>query len=270
LGEALGLTNALRALARRVLPPAARRALRIAAAELPRRVRDFVPDLVNREQLPPPALRFHVAGSSDRRSFLTIGANAARQIVGAASRHRDPASLRDLLDFGCGCGRIARHIPRLLPQARVSGIDIDASAVAWCAGHLEGDWQVSAPDPPSDLAPGSFDVIYAVSVFTHLPEERQRRWIAELHRLLREDGLLIVTTLGPELVWTRPDLDTAQRERLLSRGFVYAPGAASFNEDSSFQSREYIEHHWDGFKLLEHTTHGLAQYQDLAVFGKDI
>lgn len=260
MGEALGL---IRALARRLLPRPARRALRIAAAELPRRLRDFVPDLVRRD-LPPARLRFHVAGSSDRQTFVSIGANAAKQLLDAAARHRDPATLRDLLDFGCGCGRIARHLPNM----RTTGIDVDAPSIAWCAKHLAGDWRVIAPDPPTSLPSNAFDLVYAVSVFTHLDDARQRAWIAELHRLMRDGGLLVVTTLGPELVWSRPDLDAAQRERLAAHGFVFASGAASFNEDSSFQSRGYLEREWNGFTLLEHTTHGLASYQDLSVFAK--
>jgi SAM-dependent methyltransferase len=254
----------LRSFARRLVPRPARRALRIAAAELPRRVRDFVPDLVRRD-LPPASLRFHVAGSSDRASFVSIGADAARQLLDAAARHRDPATFRDVLDFGCGCGRIARHLPGTM---HMTGIDVDARSIAWCRKHLAGDWLAIAPDPPTPLRPGTFDLVYAVSVFTHLGEERQRAWVSELHRLLRDGGLLIVTTLGPELVWSRPDLDATQRERLASHGFVFAAGAASFNEDSSFQSRSYLERDWTGFTLLEHTTHGLASYQDLSVFAK--
>ncbi len=264
MGEAVGLITVLR----RLLPRPARRALRIAAAELPRRVHDFVPDLLHRDGLPPASLRFHVAGSSDRRSFVTIGASAARELVDAAARHHERAALRDILDFGCGCARVARHMPALLPHVRLSGIDVDARTIRWCVRHLPGDWRAIAPDPPTALPAGAFDLIYAVSVFTHLPEERQRAWIAELHRLLRSGGLLIVTTLGPELVWSRPDLDAGQRERLASHGFVFAPGAASFNEDSSFQSRPYLEREWQGFELLEHTTHGLARYQDLSVFAR--
>jgi SAM-dependent methyltransferase len=254
----------LRSIARRLVPRPARRALRIAAAELPRRFRDFVPDLVKRD-LPPASLRFHVAGSSDRASFVSIGADAARQLLDAAARHRDPATLRDVLDFGCGCGRIARHMPGTM---RMTGIDVDAHSIAWCRRQLGGDWLTIAADPPTPLPSAAFDLVYAVSVFTHFGEERQHAWIAELHRLLRDGGLLVVTTLGPELVWSRPDLDAAQREHLVSHGFVFAPGQASFNEDSSFQSRSYLERDWAGFTLLEHRTHGLASYQDLSVFAK--
>lgn len=226
-------------------------------------MRDVVPDLVRRD-LPPARLRFHVAGSSDRSSFVSIGANAARQLMEAAARHRAPATINDVLDFGCGCGRIARHLPAM----RMTGIDVDARSIGWCAKHLAGDWRVIAHDPPTALPSSAFDLVYAVSVFTHLAETRQRAWIAELHRLLRDGGLLVVTTLGPELVWSRPDLDAAQHERLAAHGFVFAPGAASFNEDSSFQSRSYLERQWPGFTLLEHATHGLASYQDLSVFAK--
>jgi SAM-dependent methyltransferase len=221
--------------------------------------------LLRRGGLPPPGLRFHVAGSSDRRSFVTIGARAARELVDAAARHGERTAFRDVLDFGCGCGRVARHMPALLPGARMSGVDVDERSIRWCARQLPGDWRAIDADPPTVLPEGAFDLVYAVSVFTHLPEERQRSWIRELHRLLRAGGLLIVTTLGPELVWSRPDLDTAQRQRLASHGFVFAPGAASFNEDSSFQSRHYLDTGWPGFRLLEHTTHGLAEYQDLSV-----
>lgn len=228
-------------------------------------MRDLLPDLLQLDGLPPPQLRFHVAGSSDRRTFVTIGARAAREVTDAAARHQERGAIRGVLDFGCGCGRVARHVPKLLPHALMSGIDVDERVVRWCARHLAGDWRTIEPDPPTSLPGGAYDLVYAVSVFTHLPEVRQRAWIAELHRLLRNGGLLIVTTLGPELVWSRPDLDASQREQLVAHGFVFAPGAASFNEDSSFQSRSYLESQWPGFRLLEHTTHGLAGYQDLSV-----
>jgi SAM-dependent methyltransferase len=258
----------LRVWARRVVPRPARRALRIAAAEAPRRLRDLLPDLLRRDGLPPAALRFHVAGSSDRRSFVSIGAQAASEILAAVARHRPLADVHDVLDFGCGCGRVSVPVARALRHARMSGIDVDTRAVRWCQQHLPGDWRTTTPDPPTPLPANGYDVVYAVSVFTHLPETRQRAWILELHRLLRDGGLLVVTTLGPGLTWSRPDLTAEQRARLDGHGFVFAAGGASFNEDSSFQSRAYVEREWAPFRLLEHTTHGLAAYQDLSVLQK--
>ena len=45
------------------------------------------------------------------------------------------------------------------------------------------------------LEPGSFDLIYAVSVFTHLTDN-SIPWLLELHRLLKPDGILIASYMG--------------------------------------------------------------------------
>jgi predicted SAM-dependent methyltransferase len=43
---------------------------------------------------------------------------------------------------------------------------------------------------------GSFDLIYALSVFTHIPVQWQMAWLQELHRVLRPRGYLLCTVLG--------------------------------------------------------------------------
>jgi SAM-dependent methyltransferase len=53
----------------------------------------------------------------------------------------------------------------------------------------------NGPDPPLGLEHGTFDLIWAVSVFTHLTDN-SLHWLVELHRLLKPDGLLIATYMG--------------------------------------------------------------------------
>ncbi|MCB0829234.1 MAG: class I SAM-dependent methyltransferase, partial [Solirubrobacterales bacterium] len=55
-------------------------------------------------------------------------------------------------------------------------------------------WQ-AAGLPPLGLEHESFDLIYAVSVFTHLADE-SLPWLIELHRLLKPGGRLIATYMG--------------------------------------------------------------------------
>ena len=43
---------------------------------------------------------------------------------------------------------------------------------------------------------GHFDVVWALSVFTHLVDT-WAPWLLELHRVLADDGILIATTIGP-------------------------------------------------------------------------
>ena len=49
--------------------------------------------------------------------------------------------------------------------------------------------------PPLPLEDESFDLIWSISVFTHLTDN-SLPWLCELHRLLRPGGLLIATYMG--------------------------------------------------------------------------
>lgn len=146
--------------------------------------------------VPPPHLRVLVAGGRSQRAFLSSGAQAAasiRAIVDASGQHL--TELDAVLDFGVGCGRIARHWPSDGPAWH--GSDHDERLVAWCQGNL-AHLQVTRNGvaPPTGYGDASFDLVYAISVFTHLDEELQHRWLAEMQRLLRPGGRLIFTTHG--------------------------------------------------------------------------
>lgn len=51
--------------------------------------------------------------------------------------------------------------------------------------------------PPLPLDSGSFDLVWAISVFTHITD-RWASWLLELHRILRDGGLLFATIHGPD------------------------------------------------------------------------
>lgn len=51
-------------------------------------------------------------------------------------------------------------------------------------------------EPPLRYADNSFDFIYALSVFTHLPERLQHAWMQEMYRVLEPRGSLLITTQG--------------------------------------------------------------------------
>jgi SAM-dependent methyltransferase len=264
----------LKRLARRVLPRRARSWLRRQIREVPQRLRDLGPDLRERlsnagesPPLPPAALRRRVGLTSSRDEFLTLGRNLSRDLLALFAEVRRPGeSFNRWLDFGCGSGRVARFVIAAGVGA-ISGVDIDRPAVRWARRHLGPGFQAIEPRPPLPFADASFDIVYAVSVFTHLDEEKQLDWLREAHRVLRPGGFLIASTHHESLAWTRPDLIAAQKEKLAADGFLFAAGDGPFNDDSAFHTLPYLERVWGKlFELRTYRQHGLVGYQDLSVW----
>jgi len=132
--------------------------------------------------LPPPRLRVTVAGTADADWFLSSGRDAAQSIRDVLPVPVE--SLRSLLDFGCGCGRVVRWW-RDLP-GDVHGTDYNAGLVAWCRANLPfATFDVNVLEPPLAYDHDAFDLVYALSVLTHLPVETQELWLAELARVSR-------------------------------------------------------------------------------------
>jgi SAM-dependent methyltransferase len=100
-----------------------------------------------------------------------------------------------VLDFGCGAGRTLRHL--LDTGAELHGCDVHGPSVDWLAGHLSPPLHVHRNDelPPLPYADGLFDLVYALSVFTHLADTWEE-WLVELRRVLAPDGLLVATFLN--------------------------------------------------------------------------
>jgi SAM-dependent methyltransferase len=104
---------------------------------------------------------------------------------------------RRVLDFGSGAGRILRHFIREAEDAEFYGCDIDAESIEWLERHLSPPLRVFRNEeaPPLPQPDAHFDLIWAASVFTHLTDHWSG-WLLELHRVLKEGGLLIATFLG--------------------------------------------------------------------------
>lgn len=147
---------------------------------------------------PPSALVFETVGHMSAATYRETGERHARLIAGVARRALSSAR-PDVLEWGCGTGRVLRHIRAAgLPHAgRLAGVDVDKAAVRWCREHLpELESAMCGDAPPLPFADRSFDVVYHYSVLTHLAGESAAAWLHELARILRDDGVMIGTTHG--------------------------------------------------------------------------
>lgn len=145
------------------------------------------------QKLPPPSLRYRVNGTPNIDLFLKHGKKRAdgieKCLIGMG---KNLESFENVLDFGCGCGRTIIWFAG--KKVNLYGTDIDPEAVKWCSENLKfADFHTNDTMPPFSYDDSKFDLVYAVSVFTHLDEHRQFQWLVELRRVLRPGGILILT-----------------------------------------------------------------------------
>lgn len=110
----------------------------------------------------------------------------------------DVGQIGNLLDFGCGSGRLLVGWHVIMPHLQLYGCDLNLQLVEWSQHHLpqEIDCRLSNLNPPLPYEDQQFDMIYLISVFTHLSLETQKLWIQEFKRILRRGGYLMVTLHG--------------------------------------------------------------------------
>jgi SAM-dependent methyltransferase len=255
----------LRALGRlRLLRPAYRayeRAWSLRPQAAPAAAEDGLP-------VPPPSLIVRVAGTPDVEWFLRGGRLAAGAIRAALWRQRRRIEeLGAVLDFGCGCGRVTRNW-LALRETDVFGSDMSDEAIEWCRRNLPfATFESNGLAPPLTFDTASFDLVYALSVFTHLPEELQLLWMRELERVLRPGGLLILSTHGEHYA---PRLSGEERERFTTGDVVVRwEEVAGTNLCTAFHPPSYVRERLAArFEQLDFVAEGAKgnPHQDLFVF----
>ena len=133
--------------------------------------------------------------------YFAVGKSVARTVRElAAWRFGGLARVGSLLDFAAGYGRATRHLVRTLDPARITVAEIDADAVRFQSETFGVRGAVSAHDPRELSLAGPFDLVLAVSLFTHLPEIRFGAWLGRLWRLVAPGGLLAFSTSGERVL----------------------------------------------------------------------
>ncbi|MEM9886445.1 MAG: class I SAM-dependent methyltransferase [Bacteroidota bacterium] len=203
-------------------------------------------------QLPPDYLMYE-SFQLNYEKYYTESQASAQWLVNHLKPYMNLSSAR-ILDWGCGPGRIIRHLPSLLgARGEYYGTDYNAKSIAWCKANL-AHIQFSHNGLAANLSyqDNFFDVIYGISIFTHLSKELHWNWIAELQRILRKDGLLFLTTQGdnfkPKL--SPQELEQYQKGQLVIRGKV-KEGHRTY---STFHPKDFMLHLFKDLEIVAHIT----------------
>ncbi len=247
---------------RRVLLPLYCRSVAVADTVLRRKYQGRV--------LPPAPLRFRVRGSPDGDSFALTGQQCSSDIAAALSScGQDLAGYSTILDFGCGCAGTLLWLRDLAPQAEFFGTDIDRAAIRWCQQHVPfGSYSLNEPLPPLKFPDGSFDFVYAVSVFTHFNEDFQGRWLKELRRVVKPGGICLLSLHGPD---TCLDLTPQQQKSVGDAEFAFVvtdemKGLFPAWYQTAMHSKDYVFATFSAhFDILAYLPKGMNNHQDVVV-----
>lgn len=142
----------------------------------------------------------HVHAMSRGVGYVTGGLYEADHILESIERAGLAIDFSNILDFGGSSGRVARMMAAAV-NATVYVADPNTQAIEWVQRHIPRLRAFVSPQfPPLAFQEGMFDLVYAVSIWSHYAEALAIEWLNEMHRGLRPGGILAFTTHGLQSV----------------------------------------------------------------------
>lgn len=162
--------------------------------------------------LPPYSIRVRSNGVSKQfggEKFFLFGHQLAKYL----KTYANLSSESKVLEIGCGCGRTAFALSEILNDGNYYGIDIEPISLESCLKnsflasknfHFQYmDVHNNEYNPNGKSSAGlycfpfknnEFDVVFLVSVFTHMLTDEVKNYITEISRMLRPGGICMITT----------------------------------------------------------------------------
>lgn len=158
--------------------------------------------------LPARSLRFNGPDQQDDAFYLESALAEANRVIHKLGY----APPEMVVDIGCGQGRMAIGLARLLPEARYVGLDVSKPSIDWCKRHIESkhpsfqfvhlDLVNARYNPAGAQMPRGFSlpvpdgkasVAYLWGVVTNMEPDFLGIYARELGRMLRAGGRLFLT-----------------------------------------------------------------------------
>jgi len=162
--------------------------------------------------LPPYSIRVRSNGVTKQfggQNFYRYGNQLANHLQTYAFLNNESK----VLEIGCGCGRTAFALSNILDKGNFIGMDIERVSLESCKNqpafikkgfrfdffdvhndeyNPDGKERANTYKFPYD--DNAFDVIFLVSVFTHMLTDEVKNYIVEISRMLKPGGICMVTS----------------------------------------------------------------------------
>lgn len=199
----------------------------------------------------PPDYLIYESFQLNYEKYYTESIETAQWVIDHVKKHIE---LKDkkILDWGCGPGRVIRHLPMVAGNGcEYYGTDYNARSIDWCSKNISGiHFNTNSLEAKLPYPDNFFDVIYGISIFTHLSEQLHHDWYSELFRILKPEGIMFLTTHGNifKVKLTDNEIEKYNHGKLIVRGKV-KEGHRTF---SAFQPNDFMETLFQNVEILEH------------------
>ena len=128
--------------------------------------------------------------------YFADGNNSAENFSMIVREISNLTAEQKILEFASGYGCVSRHLKKYL-DCDIISCDIHEEAIEFIRKAL-GQKAILSHSVPENLNihDNSFDVVFCLSFFSHVPESTWFRWLSKLYSVVNSQGTLVFTTHG--------------------------------------------------------------------------
>lgn len=199
----------------------------------------------------PPDYLLYESFRLDYEKYYVSGIEAAKWLKSIFEKYIELQNVK-ILDWGCGPARIVRHLEDVVgSNNRFFATDYNFETIQWCRENIRGvEFNHNAIDAKLPYEDSFFDIIYGLSIFTHLSEQKHYEWAKELIRVLKPQGIFVFSTQGKIYL---SKLTTKEQKQFNNDTIVVRSSEFEGHRVfSSFQPPKFIRKLFENEEILEH------------------
>ncbi|MCY7389511.1 MAG: class I SAM-dependent methyltransferase [Burkholderiales bacterium] len=186
----------------------------------------------------------HEIAKNPIREYLSDGWRTLSELMVILETLDKPLlKMHSVLEFAAGFGRFTRHLVRALP-GRVTCADVLPGSIEFLQAQFGAKTILSTHKPGSMIFPEQYELVFVLSMFTHLPPSMWRPWLLALATAVKPGGLLVFSVCN----------ETSAREMGLAFAadgthFISSSESPSLDADvygTTYTTRQFVEEQVEG------------------------
>ena len=135
----------------------------------------------------------HPMAANPVREYLSDGWRTLSElIVVMESADRSLLKCNSVLEFASGFGRFTRHLVKVMP-GRITCADVQPGSVDFTRDEFGAEGFYSQARVEDLRVPGHYDLVFVLSLFTHLPPDTWKPWLRKLFDAVAPGGALVIS-----------------------------------------------------------------------------